>query len=706
MSGIGRFLGVSLLSSAMAASAANSFLVCSLAGGPQQVRAEGLAERMGDITLTCGGGTPGLVVNESLYVFLSVPITNHLSSSGTVDAILTADTGSGPISTGVVASLIGSGIAFDGINVTLPASGAVSFTITNLRGAVAQRGLTDSSPITATLATGGNQLSLLQSQVTVGVPSRAMAADYVSASISACDGSPLPATVTMSNLIATGTKSTTMRVTSGFGGAFAPRGVGDDSGVRVILHYSGFLADAQLFVPDVVAGSDATAPTSGGDLELAASGGSYTPGGSGSLLLARVAGADSNGAGGAPVYTPGAPGSGTVTFDSATAVPLINGGAEVVYEVVDSNVLAVAHESAEIPTFVGLAPTSNYGPLGDETVTLGPLSTVAQATQTDPVPRFISAVPPADCALHGDCGSFPTMVVNSTALQFTAEAGSPNQGTSITVSNSGGGPLDFYVSVSYQSGADWLSVNVGTMGNVGLTVLPGNLVPGVYQATLTFDAGPYAGTQTLPVTLTITVPITGPRIYGIDNAATYASGAQAPGSLAMLTGARLSGKTVVVTFDAIEANLLYISDVQINLQVPPQLESQSVTQVVVNVDGTPTAPFTLALTPLNPGIFPTGVLNQDMTLNSVTNPAKIGSIISVFATGLPSDGSSISAILRGSDAGPLQYAGPAPGLIGVEQVNLQIPSSFVPMTTDLVLCGLDPTSGNKVCSPPVSVTVH
>jgi uncharacterized protein (TIGR03437 family) len=174
----------------------------------------------------------------------------------------------------------------------------------------------------------------------------------------------------------------------------------------------------------------------------------------------------------------------------------------------------------------------------------------------------------------------------------------------------------------------------------------------------------------------------------------------------MLTGARLSGKTVLVTFDAIQANLLYFSDVQINLQVPPQLRAQSSTQVVVNVDGTLTAPFTLALTPLNPGIFPTGVLNQDMTLNSVTNPAVIGSVIAVYATGLPSDGNSISANLRGSDVGPLEYAGPAPGLIGVEQVNLQIPTTFVPMTADLVLCGLDPTGGSKVCSPPVPVTVH
>ena len=64
MSGIGRFLGVILLCSALAASAAGSSLICMIAGGPQQVRSEGLAERMGEITLTCGGGAPGQVIND------------------------------------------------------------------------------------------------------------------------------------------------------------------------------------------------------------------------------------------------------------------------------------------------------------------------------------------------------------------------------------------------------------------------------------------------------------------------------------------------------------------------------------------------------------------------------------------------------------------------------------------------------------------
>ena len=331
MSNIDRFLAVLLLSSALAANAAQPSLTCAVAGTPMTVRSEGLTEEMGDIVLLCAGGTPGATISEPLYVFLSVPITNRASSDGVVDVILTVDTGSGPpFSTGAVPTLTGTGIGFYGINVTVPLSGAVSFRITNLRGAVAQQGITNKTPITAFLGSGGVQLLFLQNSVTVGVPSRGLAADAATVGISACSGSPLPDNISMSSLIAAGTRSSTMRVIAGFPRAFEKRKPGTDSGVRFILRYSGFRPGARLIVPDVVAGSDATQPTSSGNLSLAASGGSYTPGGYGSLLLARVDRADANGAGGAPVYAPGAPGSGTVAFDSVTEVPLVSGAAQVV----------------------------------------------------------------------------------------------------------------------------------------------------------------------------------------------------------------------------------------------------------------------------------------------------------------------------------------------------------------------------------------
>ncbi|MGC9971152.1 MAG: hypothetical protein ABSE56_11245 [Bryobacteraceae bacterium] len=665
------------------------------------VRSEGLTEEMGDIVLLCAGGTPGATISEPLYVFLSVPITNRASSDGVVDVILTVDTGSGPpFSTGAVPTLTGTGIGFYGINVTVPLSGAVSFRITNLRGAVAQQGITNKTPITAFLGSGGVQLLFLQNSVTVGVPSRGLAADAATVGISACSGSPLPDNISMSSLIAAGTRSSTMRVIAGFPRAFEKRKPGTDSGVRFILRYSGFRPGARLIVPDVVAGSDATQPTSSGNLSLAASGGSYTPGGYGSLLLARVDRADANGAGGAPVYAPGAPGSGTVAFDSVTEVPLVSGAAQVVYEVVDANALTYVTESAEIPTFLGLAPTSDLGPLGDQSVTFGPVSTVARSTETDPVPRFVAALPPAGCTLLGDCASFPTLVVNAPPLVYTAEAGSRDQGTYFVVSNGGGGVLEWNVSVTYKTGANWIKVQTSPLGEVWVTVSPKNLAPGVYEGALTIDAGPYAGSQTLPVKLTVTVPVSTPQIDSIGHAATYASGPVAPGSLAMLKGVKLAGDAVAVSFDGLPAKLLYTSYTQINLLVPPELGSRATAQVFVTVDGLASAPFTVSLTPVNPGIFPSGILNQDLSVNSASNPAVIGSVIVVFATGLPTEAGAITAKIGDREITALDYAGPAPTLIGVEQVNIRVPADLAPMTADVVLCGLDLTTGRKVCSPP------
>src|SRR5581483_6395175 len=89
-----------------------------------------------------------------------------------------------------------------------------------------------------------------------------------------------------------------------------------------------------LYVPDAVAGSTAMRPTSGGDLGLPPATGQYQPG-SRSLLLMRVNGADSTGAGGS---SPTAPQSaGPVTLASVSEVALSNGSGFAVYEVVDAN---------------------------------------------------------------------------------------------------------------------------------------------------------------------------------------------------------------------------------------------------------------------------------------------------------------------------------------------------------------------------------
>jgi len=98
----------------------------------------------------------------------------------------------------------------------------------------------------------------------------------------------------VTNLFAAQTTLASTRFTERFAGAFTTRGTTDDTGTRFLAH---------IYLPDMVAGSDAFVPTSGGDLGLPQSEGVYVPG-SGTLLLVRVQGAAADGSGGTPLATP------------------------------------------------------------------------------------------------------------------------------------------------------------------------------------------------------------------------------------------------------------------------------------------------------------------------------------------------------------------------------------------------------------------
>src|SRR5206468_12847593 len=122
-----------------------------------------------------------------------------------------------------------------------------------------------------------------------------------------CVGSPTPSTLTLAGLFNAGTAFASTRLTEGYAAGFETRQPGADNGVRFLVKYSGFPSNAHIYVPDAVAGSDAMVPTAGGDLGFPQAVGQYVPG-SNTLVLVRVNGADSTGAGGFAVFAPqGAP---------------------------------------------------------------------------------------------------------------------------------------------------------------------------------------------------------------------------------------------------------------------------------------------------------------------------------------------------------------------------------------------------------------
>ncbi len=210
-----------------------------------------------------------------------------------------------------------------------------------------------------------------------------------------------------------------------------------------------------------------------------------------------------------------------------------------------------------------------------------------------------------------------------------------------------------------------------------------------------------------------------PGIASVVDSASYAGGVVAPGELVTLFGnslgptapasASVVGGTlpftlggVQVTFNGQPAPVLYGSAGQINAVAPFELAGQSTVQVeVTQVNGQPLTK-TVEVAATNPSIFAanatgTGqgaILNADLSDNSASNPAPLGSVVAIYATGLgvtnpvSMDGVLTSVlspplvaqpvtVTIGGQSATVLYQGAAPGLVaGVSQINVQVPSNI------------------------------
>ncbi len=152
-----------------------------------------------------------------------------------------------------------------------------------------------------------------------------------------------------------------------------------------------------------------------------------------------------------------------------------------------------------------------------------------------------------------------------------------------------------------------------------------------------------------------------PRIFPdcVVNAASYAGGGVAAGEIVtifdsgigppelanfILTGNGTLPNTLAGTrilFNGVPAPLLYVSNKQSSAIVPYMLAGKASASVQVEYNGARSDVITVPVLVSRPGIFtlngtghgPGVILNEDGTLNSPANPAKPGSIITMYGTG-------------------------------------------------------------------------
>ncbi|MFN7992261.1 MAG: hypothetical protein U0Q18_01580 [Bryobacteraceae bacterium] len=218
-----------------------------------------------------------------------------------------------------------------------------------------------------------------------------------------------------------------------------------------------------------------------------------------------------------------------------------------------------------------------------------------------------------------------------------------------------------------------------------------NEIPGSYpqfSVPMEADSKVYTGTADHLVVYGL-LPGSPGTIGAVVNAASF-NNSVAPGSLISIFGTSLarigtgalhlplpvSLADTQVSINGERAPLLYVSADQINAQVPADIPTGSAT-VVVSSSGAVSSAATFQVTDVAPEVFLASLthvlaLNQNGTVNSASNPAASGSIVTVFLTGGGAMDSP-SATIGGLPAS-LTYAGPAPGTVGVAQMNMHVPS--------------------------------
>ena len=184
----------------------------------------------------------------------------------------------------------------------------------------------------------------------------------------------------------------------------------------------------------------------------------------------------------------------------------------------------------------------------------------------------------------------------------------------------------------------------------------------------------------------------------------------APGTLVQITGQFLAGQTLnastiplpaalggtSVIIGGVQAPVSMVSPGQVNAQVPFELPAGQPYEVIVNANNALTTPQSFQAGAASPGlsVLAGGYVrasHQDGTAISEAAPAKPGEIISIYLVGMGATTVPVAsgqagpsgtfaetvinpAITIGSERATVSFSGLIPGLVGVYQINLQVPA--------------------------------
>lgn len=680
---------------------------CILSGAPRLIRAEGLAEPLGEIVLQCRGGAPGSPVTGALQITLDSRIGNRVAGEMLPDVKLEVASGSAWLSTPLQARLSGNAAVFENLSFNYDGQGLLGLRISGLRGEAAAQVRGYFSFLSA------SGLAVPSPVVLIGLSEPSFHFGYTSAG--ATPAPDLPAQPVFDDLRTLGLSGSTTRVTEAQASAF---GEG-----RILIRYANVPPEATVLLPDAVAGSSALTPTSLGQMALPPAAGAWQSG----LLLVRVKGANANGEGGVAAYQPAAGLNQLGAYSSADVDQDVPYG---VYEVRSSD--PAVREFAEVPAFFAL-PSRWRGQtrIVKPRVLQAPLSELRGPSETAPVPRFREATLAADCPSLGDCNAayFPRITFDyysGTTPTLTVPAGTNSATQYAAIRNDEGSLAEWRVFPRYKTGSGWLRLFTveGTRNSaIGFAYNATGLTPGFYEADLVAQItnGPSGLVQerTLPLRLEVSsvvvsppkpeppapeppAPLPKPAIRDVVNAANRIPGPIAPSSLVLITGDGFLSSTTV-TFAGLSAPVLSASATELFVEAPAMLVPGTLAGVVVSNAGQTSGVFGIDVATVAPAIV--SAINHTLEPNSSGFPATIGQRLILTVTGIR-QAMEVTARIHDRFIDSVLAVAIDPPAPGVDRISFVIPADLPAMSTAVTVCAKEKPGATEVCAEPFDVWIQ
>jgi uncharacterized protein (TIGR03437 family) len=269
------------------------------------------------------------------------------------------------------------------------------------------------------------------------------------------------------------------------------------------------------------------------------------------------------------------------------------------------------------------------------------------------------------------------------------------------------------VVASFSNGDAPVSLRGDGQGNYSATWQPGS-VSSQMQVTVRAAAGSFepAVFRVLGSISQNQVPVLY-RNGELNNLNPVVGAALAPGTVAQVYGSGLASATVLpnvlplpasfngtaVLVGGFAAPLYYLSDGQLNVQIPSELAPDQSYPIIVSANGALTLPDIIDIVPATPGgaAYADGHLiaqhSADYSLVTADHPAKPGEYLIMYLAGM---GATSPAVASGQPAPNIEplarvrmqptvtvdgqnavvnYAGLTPGAVGLYQINFQVPLS-------------------------------